>query len=256
MSWPAGSRPRRCSGPPVADEDRVALLYQLLAERDGSPDPFERLRAICQTCVDHLEVTGAAIMLVAERAHQGTLYATDEVIRQLEDLQNATAEGPCIESYHLGRPVLEPDLDGSGRQAWPLLAPAALEAGIAGLFSFPLQLDDTAVGALNLYRAHPEPLTPQQTADARLLSAMATREVLVLQAEASPGSLPAQIGDLSGDRVAIEQATGMVCAQLDTTIIEAARRLRHFAGELQRPLAAVAHDVVVGKLRVGPQPSH
>lgn len=238
-------------GPGVSGQhDRLGRLYAAVARHDGQPDHLARLRAICQACLDVLPVSGAGVMLMAERAHQGTLYATDEVIQRLEDLQNAAAEGPCIDSYVLGRPVLEADLAGAGTRTWPVLAPSACAAGIQALFSFPLQIDDTNIGAFNLYRTVPSPLTPTQIDDARLLAAMATREVLGLQEEAVPGSLPDLIADLSGDRAVIEQATGMAAAQLTVDIVEAARRLRQAAAHQDRPLAELAHDVVSRKLRL------
>lgn len=230
--------------------ERAAHIYQTVAARDGESSPLHRLEVICQVCVDLLPVDGAGVMLMAQRVHQGTLHATDERIQRLEELQNAAAEGPCIDSYNLGRPVLEPDLAAGGRRLWPLLSAAALEAGIQALFSFPLQLDDTSVGALDLYRQEPGELNGDDIADARLFAAMATREVLALQAAATPGSLPDQIADLSGDRIAVEQATGMVAAQTETDILVAARRLRQAASEQDRPLAEVARDVVTRALRL------
>lgn len=232
------------------DDEQLLRLYRAIATNDGDPSPFGRMQAMCRAAADLLPVTGAGVMLMAERAHQGTIHATDATIRELEDLQNAVAEGPCIDSYRLGRPVFEPDLADSGRRAWPLLAPAALEAGMQALFSFPLQLDDASVGALNLYRDQPGGLSPQEIGDARLLAAMITREVLAMQADAIPGSLPTRIGDLSGDRAAIEQATGMVSAQLTVPVAEAARRLRDHAAKHDRPLVEVAHDVVARVLRL------
>jgi hypothetical protein len=234
------------SGP----EDRLQRLYAAIARHDGHLAPMPRLRAICAVGLELLSVTGAGVMVMAERAHQGTLYATDEMVSHLEELQNAAAAGPCIDSYVLGRPVLAPDLavDGIGR--WPLLATAALGAGVKALFSFPLQIDDASFGALNLYRDRPGPLTEEEVDDARLLAAMAMREVLGLQALGVPGSLPAVIADLSGDRVVIEQATGMIAAQLDADIVTAARRLRDAAEQDDRPLAELAHDVVERRVRL------
>jgi hypothetical protein len=230
---------------------RLQRLYAAVARRDGHPAPLPRLRTICQATLGLLTVSGVGVMLMAERTHQGTLHSTDDVIARLEELQNTAAEGPCIDSYLLGRPVLEPDLAGRGRRTWPLLGPAAVDAGMQALFSFPLQIDDACFGALNLYRDRPGSLNGEEIDDARLLAAMATREVLELQAEQVPGSLPSLIADLSGDRAAIEQATGMVAAQLDSNILMAARRLREVADDQHRPLAEIAHDVVARKLRLG-----
>ncbi|MGH8931612.1 MAG: GAF domain-containing protein [Egibacteraceae bacterium] len=232
------------------DEHRLQRLYQAVALRDGDPRPMGQMKAICRACIDLLGVSGAGVMLMAERMHQGTAYATDDIIQRLEDLQNNAAEGPCLDAYNLGRPVFEPDLADGGIRAWPLLAPTARKAGMAAVFAFPLQLDDTSVGALDLYRDQPGPLTDVQIDDARLLAAMATRAVLGMQADAAPGTLPAQIADLSGDRAAIEQATGMVAAQLSITVAAAAARLRTAAREADRALAVVAHDIVARTLRL------
>jgi hypothetical protein len=231
-------------------EHRLDRVYQAIAARDGDPRPFSRLQAVCHACVDLLPVAGAGVMLMADRVHQGTLYATDKATGALEDLQNAAGEGPCLDAYQLGCPVLEPDLADGGVRAWPLLAAAAIQAGINALFAFPLQLDGASVGALDLYRVRPGLLTVEQVDDARLLAAMATREVLAMQADALPGSLPAQIGDLSGDRTAIEQAVGMTSAQLNVTVVEAALRLRAAARDQDRPLAAVARDVLARTFRL------
>lgn len=227
-------------------------LYRELAELGD--EPLSRLELICDASIDVLGVVGAGIMLMADRVHQGTLYATDEAMRALEELQNVAAEGPCIDAYTVGRPVLEPDLANAGVRTWPQLAPAAVDAGMQGLFSFPLQLDDTCVGAFNLYRDHPGHLTGGEINDARLLAAMAAREVLAMQAEAQAGSLPEQIADLSGDRTAIEQATGMAAAQLGVPVVEAARRLREFAREQDLSLTQLALDVVTRKLRLAETP--
>jgi GAF domain-containing protein len=232
------------------DPDRLHRIYAAVSARDGVPGALNRLKAICHACVDLLPVSGAGIMLMANRAHQGTMYATDERIQRLEDLQNAAAEGPCIDSYNLVRPVLAADLRGADGRMWPLLSRAALGAGIAALFSFPLQVDDAAVGALDLYRQEPGPLTPDQIADARLLAAMATRDVLSMQATALPGSLPDQIADLSGDRTAIEQATGMVAAQTNSSVAEAALMIRREAVERNLALAEIARAVIARTLRM------
>jgi hypothetical protein len=220
--------------------DRV---YDALAATSAA-EPMQRLEAACRLCVDLLHVTGAGVMLMADRTHQGTIYATDPRIAQLEELQNAAGEGPCLDSYLLGRPVSEPDLAARGHLTWPVLGRGAVAAGMRALFSFPLQLDDASFGALNLYRLEPGPLTRQETADARLLAAVVAREVLAMQAGAPPGSLPAGVADLSGDRAAIEQATGMVAAQLDVSVLEAGGRLRGRARDDGRHLADLAHAVV------------
>lgn len=227
-------------------DDPLRRVYATLAHQDG--DRFARLRAICHLCIEALGVDGAGVMLMAHRTHQGTLYATDDNIMALEELQNVAGEGPCIDAYTRGQPVLEPDVAGHGVAVWPVFAPEAVEADMLALFSFPLMLDDTCVGALNLYRRESRHLNASAIDDGRLLAAMVARDVLGLQADAEPGTLPTDIADLSGDRVSIEQATGMVAAQLGISIVEAADRLRQLARREDRHLTAVARDIIARRI--------
>jgi hypothetical protein len=192
-------------------------------------------------------------MLMAERSQKVTVYITDEAIRALEELQNVASEGPCIDAYTLGRPVLEPDLANNGTGLWPLLAPGALDAGMGALFSFPL-----AAGR-HLPRG-PQPLPGWARLPIRRRGRRrptARRHGLPARprhASHAPGSLPAQMGDLSGDRVGIEQATGMVAAQVGIPIADAAERLRQTAADQHRHLADVARDIVTRQLRMHREP--
>ena len=51
-------------------------------------------------------------------------------------------------------------------------------------------------------------------------------------------------------RFVVHQASGMVSAQLDVTLGEALVRMRAFAFAHDRPLAAVAEDIVARRLRL------
>ena len=47
-------------------------LYNVVARHNGDLSPFGRLQAVCHACVDVLPISGAGVMLMAERMHQGT----------------------------------------------------------------------------------------------------------------------------------------------------------------------------------------
>lgn len=230
--------------------DRTHLIADAVASRDGQGSPFGRLKIICQVAVELCALDGGGVMLMAERVHQGTAYTTDEKSEQLEHLQNSTGEGPCIQAYMLGRPVFASDLANEENTSWPSLAAGALEAGMGAIFGFPLQLDDTCIGALDLYRAEPGALTTRQAHDGRLLAAMATRSVLAMQEQAEPGSLPEAVEDISGDRASIEQAAGVTAAALGVSVTEAAARLRAHSHKIGQSLPELAAEVVAGRTHV------
>ena len=117
------------------------------------------------------------------------------------------------------------------------------------VFGFPLQVGAVRLGALNLYRDQSGPLTDEQRADALVMADIAAQAVLVLQAKAPPGMLAEELEASADFQYVVHQATGMVAAQLDVTVVQALIRLRAHAFGNELHLADVARDVVDRRLR-------
>jgi GAF domain-containing protein len=145
--------------------------------------------------------------------------------------------------------VLEPDLAEPVRFRWLAFTEPAVEAGVRAVFGFPLHVGAVRLGALNLYRDRPGPLTDDQHADALVMADVAAQAVLVLQANAPPGQLAAALEASADFQYVVHQASGMVAAQLEISVAEALIRLRAYAFGNGRPLAEVAQDVVATTLR-------
>ena len=73
---------------------------------------------------------------------------------------------------------------------------------------------------------------------------VAAQAVLVLQADAPPGELAAELEAGADFQYVVHQASGMVAVQLGVTVGQALVRLRAYAFGNDRPLAEVARDVV------------
>jgi hypothetical protein len=82
------------------------------------------------------------------------------------------------------------------------------------------------LGALNLYRDEPGPMTDDQYADSLVLAGLAGHAVLAMQAHASPGGLAAELEEGSNFRFVVYQASGMLAVQLGISVAEALVRLR------------------------------
>ncbi len=81
------------------------------------------------------------------------MQVTDEVGRQLADLQLTLGEGPLLDASASSGPVLASELaDGEWGTRWPAFGPAAGKAGAAAVFAFPL-----VVGAIRAGCAWPLP---------------------------------------------------------------------------------------------------
>ena len=167
----------------------------------------------------------------------------------IEELQYTHEEGPCIDAYDQDQPVLEPDLAHPVTDRWFAFTPAAVKAGARAVFGFPLQVGRARIGALNLYRDQPGPLTEEQNADSLVLAGVAARAVLGMQANASPGGLGEELEREGNFRFVVYQAAGMVSEELGISVEEAFARLRAYAFGNDRLLTDVARQIVSRHLR-------
>lgn len=222
--------------------------------------PAERVGRICAVCVAAVPVAGAAVSVMADANRRDILYASDAHSTELEELQFELGEGPCVEAFANGRPVLVADLNDTPDPRWPLFAAAAVARTPArGTFAFPLQIGAIAVGILDLYRVEPGLLTPAQLSASLLVADAAVWALLGLRSgtDESPGGGSGSNGATAGewplvlhrDHAVVYQATGVVIAQARLNAEAALARLRGYAFAHDRPLPEVAIDVVAGRLR-------
>lgn len=230
-------------------------LLRILARLNAAGSPGGGPARLCEGCAEILSMTGAGIMLMSGDVPRGSICSSNPGSGLIEDLQYTLGEGPCIDAYEHDRPVLEPDLAGAGASRWVAFTPEAVRAGARAVFGFPLRVGTVRVGALNLYRDSPGPLDDAQHADALVLASVAARSVLSMQADAPPGMLGSELEAGVDFRLAVHQASGMVSVQLGVSVGEALVRLRAYAFAHDRPLAAVAEDVVARRLRLSDGPS-
>ena len=123
-----------------------------------------------------------------------------------------------------------------------------------GVFGFPLQVGTVRLGALNLYRDRPGPLSDNQHTDAIVMAGVAAESVLLMQAGARPGQLAAELESGADFRYVVHQAAGMLSAQLGINVGQASVRLRAYAFANDRSLTGVAEDVVNRRLRFDDRP--
>ncbi len=228
----------------MPEQRRLRILSLLFNEGAN----FQTAR-LCEVCAEVTSMSGAGIMLMFEDAPQGTVCTTNEVSSQLEQLQYALGEGPCVDAYREDRPVMEPELANPETKRWLAFTEAAVKIGAEAVFGFPLQVGAVRLGALNLYRDEPGALDDEQYANALAAAAIVAQAVLVLQAKAPDGMLAQALERSSDFQYVVHQAAGMVAVQLGVGVTEAMIRLRAYAFGNERRLSEVAGDVVDRTLR-------
>ena len=205
--------------------------------------------SLCDGAAEIVGMSGAGVMLMSGDLAQGSLCTTDRVSDLIEELQYTLGEGPCVDAYQENMVVSEPDLANPTTPRWLAFTPRVLEEGVRALFGFPLRQGMARLGALNLYRDQPGPLTDDQHADALVLSEIITRWVLDAQAAAPAGTVAAALEEESDFHFVVQNAAGMVAIQLGISVTEAHLRLRAHAFKEGRLVRDLAQDVVDRQLR-------
>jgi hypothetical protein len=232
-------------------EERLAA-----AVSDGGQRSAQR---ICELCIETLPVTGAAITAMTSNEHQSSVWASDAVATRIDELQFRLGEGPCVEAFTSRLPVLITDITEGAYPRWPVFAAAAArDTPARGMYVFPLLGGPISIGVLDFYRDQPGLLDPEDIARAQRASQAAFWSVLASQPaprldprgepqyDAVPDDWPS---DMPLERREVYQATGMIIAQLDLSPDAALATLRAHAFVHDRPIDAVARDVVARTLR-------
>ena len=230
----------------MAGERHASLLARLATyDLDGSP-----LQQLCTGSLRLLDVKGAALILMSDQ-ETGSLAATAGArTASVEDLQFTLGEGPCLQSFQTGQPVLEPELLNGARARWPVFVEAAAALGARAVFVLPLQIGAARLGVLYVYREEPGLLTAEQFANAFAVADIGTWMLLGMQAGADPGELGADLEGAWSYRAVVHQAAGMIAARLGINLVEALARLRGLAFAAERSIYEIARDVAARRIEV------
>src|SRR2546425_9129373 len=88
-------------------------------------DVVELLTLLTDRCVDLLDVEAAGLMLIAPEGDLRVMASSSEAMRVLELFELQSQEGPCLDCYRTGQPVVNQDLTAvNGR--WPRFTTEAL----------------------------------------------------------------------------------------------------------------------------------
>jgi len=232
--------------------EREALLTRTFVElADTLVDDFdvtELLTLLVDRCVEALDVSAAGLLLVAPEGDLRVMASSNEAMRILQDFELSSAEGPCLDCYRTGKPVVNETLAGGGH--WPRFTPVALEAGFRSVYAVPMRLRRSILGALNLFGSEERTLSEQDLLAAQAFADVATIAVLQNRAIVEAQILADQLNHALNSRVVIEQAKGVLAERLGIGMEQAFTRLRTHARNHNLRLAVLAQGLVDGTLNV------
>ena len=232
---------------------REALLTRTFVELADTLvadfDVVELLTLLTGRCVEVLDVGAAGLMLVAPEGDLRVMASSSEAMRVLELFELQSQEGPCLDAYRTGVPVVCPDLSAANGQ-WPRFAPEALGAGFQAVQALPMRLRGTVIGALNLFHEQPGEMHQADVEAGQALADVATIAVLQHRAALEAQVLNDQLNHALNSRIVIEQAKGMVAERRSLDMEEAFSALRTYARKRNLRLADVARGVIDGSVTV------
>jgi GAF domain-containing protein len=232
---------------------REALLAQTLVElADNLVEEFDVvdiLTLLAERCVDVVDVAAAGLMLASADGELRVLASSSEAMRVLELFEIQADEGPCVECYRAGAPIVNLNLDEvDGR--WPRFGPKALEAGFRSVHALPMRLRRQNIGALNLFRIDEGPMRAADVVAAQALADVATIAILQHRAARDAQVLNEQLTQALNTRVVIEQAKGVVAERAGLDMEAAFARLRRHSRNHNLRLSDVAESVSTRALLV------
>jgi GAF domain-containing protein len=210
-------------------------------------DVIDILTLLSDRCVEALDVDAAGVLLASPGGELQFVASSSESMRVLELFQIQANEGPCVDCYRSGTPIVNLSLSESNGR-WPLFTPRALEQGFRSVHSLPLRLRGRTIGALNLFRTLQGPMGDDDVAAAQGLADVATIAILQHRASFDANALNEQLDNALTSRVVIEQAKGIITESTHCGMDQAFGRLRAHSRNHNEGLTGVASAIVAGTL--------
>ncbi|MGY2874195.1 hypothetical protein ACVW00_001385 [Marmoricola sp. URHA0025 HA25] len=216
----------------------LARLTRGLAHTEAGNPMAMRL---CQAFNEIVAADGGSITLGFAPQDRITLCATDDPAAKVEDAQDVLREGPSLDAFRTGAAVSGLSL-AEQRHRWPMLSDLLGQSGRSlSLHAFPVRPESAVVGVVCVYQSGERHLAVTDD-DAQFLANAVGVALL--------GHLDSE--SVTHDRWAvrdrIDQATGMVVAQLRVAPADAVAVLRAHAFAHSTTLAAVSNWVLAREL--------
>lgn len=229
-------------------EQRLANIFVELADTMVEDfDVIDFLHVLTDRSVELLHADAAGLMLADQRGHLRVLASSTEQARVLELFELQNSEGPCLDCYNSGQPVVNVDTDNAAAR-WPAFSAELAQAEYRSVHALPLRLRDQVIGAMNLFCKKQLTLSDDDLVVGQALSDVATIGLLQERAVRQQEILSEQLQFALNSRVLIEQAKGVIAERNGVDVATAFAMMRTYSRQNQHKLSAVAQAVIDNSL--------
>jgi len=212
---------------------RMAELARALAAPRQAEDIFTEVAAAAVDLIAGVDTAG--ILLIKKGGQFESIGGTDDLPHELDELQHALSEGPCIDAA-LDEVLVRTD-DFRLETRWPAYSAAVQKLGVLSGMSFRLYTHERTAGALNLFGYQPTNWDAERQTIGMVLAAHAAAALM-----ASHQSENLQSAVASRDRIG--QAKGIIMERFDVDDVRAFDMLRRLSQESNTSLVGIARRVI------------
>ncbi len=227
---------------PDALASSISGLAQLTADDPGGLE--HALEHVVNETSRIFAVDGAGLLLAAEGDVLRYVAASSERGRIIETLQEQVDEGPCVDAFEQGEPVVTADVAIDPR--WPSFGPLAGMQGVRAILGVPVGFDGS-VGTLDVYASERH---DWDDGEVQAIQAYARIIASVLRSSVEAhlqGKLTEQLRYALDRRVLIEQAKGILMEREGLSPGAAFERIRRRARSHRERVIDVARRLVDGE---------
>ncbi|CAN5337541.1 GAF and ANTAR domain-containing protein [soil metagenome] len=210
----------------------MAELTENFASKAG-PDAI--LASVTSSAVGIIDgVDWADILLITDGQFE-SLAPTGDLVRELDDLQRAFQQGPCLEAAVADAVIRSADLRDEPR--WPRFAEAAVARGVESVLSFQLYSHRAGRGALNLFGREAHTFSAEAEAIGAMLATHAANALVAADRQH-------QFDSALATRDVIGQAKGVLMERFGVDAVQAFDLLSTLSQNSNTPLRQIAAQVV------------
>lgn len=184
---------------------------------------------------------GAGVTMLDGETGQ-SVVASDDFVRQVDDVQYQLDEGPCVAAASEKHTVRSGSLEHDRR--WPRFGPRAGRLGVHSALSIPMLLPDSVLGAINVYAHGPDAFSAHAAELAELFTQSATVAVHNAHILSMASRKVEQLQAALTTRATIDQAIGIVRSRSGATAEEAFNTLKRISQRDNIKLNQVALHMV------------
>ncbi|HEX3460335.1 MAG TPA: ANTAR domain-containing protein, partial [Acidimicrobiales bacterium] len=201
----------------------------------------DTLQVVVDQAVATIDGCDFAGIFLLEADSVATAVKTHPLVLDIDGLQQATGEGPCLDAIEQRTTVYAEDLADDAR--WPTFGPQAAAAGARGGLAFHLYTNGT-LGALNLYAQYPRAFGATDRAKGLIFATLSALALGGAQTHEDEDRRASNLNQALATRELIGQAQGILMERERITSDQAFDILRRASQHLNVRLREVAQDLV------------